>query len=44
MKRADIEEDQKVVLYSTRFNPEDFQRDLKSSELNFRSYICSLYT
>ena len=32
-RRVDIEEDQKVVLCSPHFNPEDFKQDLKVSQL-----------
>ena len=33
MRRVDVEEDQKNVLYSTHFYSEDFKRDFKLSEL-----------
>ena len=32
MRRADLEEDQKYLLCSTHFNPEDIKRDFKLSE------------
>ena len=32
MRRADLEEDQKILLCGTHFNPEDIKRDFKLTE------------
>ena len=43
MRRVDIEENQKVVLCSAHFNPEDFKQDLKISELQLMLYLFFIY-
>lgn len=44
MRPADIEEDQKTLLCSTHFNPEDIKRDYKLSELQCQMlYLFFIY-
>ena len=43
MRRVDIEENQKVVLCSAHFNPEDFKQDLKIIELQLMLYLFFIY-
>ena len=44
MRPADIEEDQKILLCSTHFNPEDIKRDYKLSELQCQMlYLFFIY-